>query len=90
MAADDGMEETLELLLTAAPEAGFRSNRAAFEAILTDGYARALELEAERARLARELALRGEARTGHPVLAALSERVRSLRNRLDEANHRLR
>ena len=90
MAVDDEMEETLEAHSDAIPEQGYGSNRATFETILTDGYARALELEAERARLARELALRGDARTVPPVLAALNERVRSLRNRLDEANRRLR
>jgi hypothetical protein len=84
------MEAALDSLLATAPAHDGCGTREAFEAILTAGYARALELEAERARLARELAIGGESRPAHPRLTALTERVGRLRQKLDEANRRMR
>jgi hypothetical protein len=95
----DKLNEALDALL-AAPAGDPRTERAEVEAILTAGYAQALELEAERLQLAEELrraSLASCAKTVSPCVTrlratvlAMSERIAALRDRLDEANHRHR
>jgi hypothetical protein len=95
--ADDRLEQALDALLVSPAGAERPTDRTTIETVLTEGYARALELEAERARVARELCetalTAGD--DGHPrvrrlrtMLAGLSERLTALRARLDEANRR--
>jgi hypothetical protein len=79
MARADQLDEALAALLAAEPgDAAARPP--AIEALLTEGYARALELEAERLRLLE--------RTGERT--ALSDYLARLRSQLDEINRRHR
>jgi hypothetical protein len=93
----DELNRELDALLS-APTGDSRMQRDSVEAILTAGYAHALELEAERLQLAEELrqASLGFARgsSGPQVdrlratVSAINERIAVLRDRLDEANRR--
>jgi hypothetical protein len=97
--AGDPLDEALDALL-AAPAGGPAEKRAAIEAVLTEGYARALELEAARLALVDELqaaslssqggASSPKARRLRTVVSAVTERLVVLRRRLDEANRRHR
>jgi hypothetical protein len=95
---DDPLDEALDALLRSPPGPERATHEAAVEAALTEGYARALELEAERARIAQELHATSltaddpspRARRLHTVLTGTSEQLAALRARLDEANRRHR
>jgi hypothetical protein len=77
MAEQERIEDAVDALLAAPPDARVAGDRAAIESVLTEGYAKALELEAERLRAA-------DVRT----IASLGERVRSLRSRLEALGRR--
>ena len=77
MAKGEHIEAAVEALLAAPHGEQVACGRSAIESVLTDGYAKALELEAERLRAA-------DGRT----IATLGERVRSLRGRLEALAHR--
>jgi hypothetical protein len=79
MARADQLDEALAALLAAEP-GDATAKRPAIETLLTEGYARALELEAERLRLLE--------RTGERT--ALSDYLARLRSQLDEINRRHR
>jgi hypothetical protein len=72
MTSRDRIDDVVDALLAAPAVEHVTGGQAALEALLTAGYARALELEAERLRAP-------DQRTA----AALTDRVRSLRSRLD-------
>src|SRR6266516_2623702 len=75
------VDEALDALLVAPPGDGDGVLPAEVESVLTAGYARALELEAERLRLVAE-------RRPVAQVEDVSERLASLRDRLDEAKRR--
>jgi hypothetical protein len=77
MAKGEPIEAAVEALLAAPPGEQVAGGRAAIKSVLTEGYAKALELEAERLRAA-------DGRT----IATLGERVRSLRGGLEALAHR--
>jgi hypothetical protein len=95
--ARDPLDRALDALL-AAPAGDAGAKRAAVEAVLTAGYARALELEAEQLALEQKLKTAVLLSPGGPashstrrlrsVVSAVTERVALLRRRLDEANRR--
>jgi hypothetical protein len=72
MAKGEHIEAAVEALLAAPPGERMAGGQSAIESVLTEGYAKALELEAERLGAA-------DGRT----IATLGERVRSLRSRLE-------
>jgi hypothetical protein len=86
----DPLDSALEALLSTLE--GDAGGSADVEQVLTAGYGRALELEAERARIAVELQTTSPARAHRlrALLSSVTERLVSLRTRLDEANRRHR
>jgi hypothetical protein len=95
----DRLDDAIDALL-AAPAGNPASEPAALEAVLTEGYARALELEAERHAAIEELELTSLSALGgssspkahrlRSAVSAINERLAVLRRRLDEANRRHR
>jgi hypothetical protein len=77
MAKAERIEDAVDALLAAPAGARVADGQTAIESVLTEGYARALELEAERLRSA-----------DRSTVAALTERVRSLRRRLEAVRRR--
>ena len=77
MARQEPIEDAVDALLAAPAGERVAGGQAEIESVLTEGYARALELEAQQLRSA-------DRRT----IAMLTERVRSLRSRLDAVRRR--
>jgi hypothetical protein len=75
------LDKALDAALSASARRAHAAREAEIESLLTDGYAQVLELEAERRRLIAEL------RPAQDV-EAITERLVSLRDRLDEINRR--
>ena len=77
MAKQERIEDAVDALLAAPAGHRVTGGQAAVELVLTEGYARALELEAERLRA-----------PGPGAVASLTERLLSLRHRLDAVRRR--
>src|SRR5256885_13187103 len=77
MASRKRIEDAVDALLAAPAGERMAGEQDAIESVLTEGYGRALELEAERLRSA-----------DHRKVAALSARVRALRTGLDTVRRR--
>jgi hypothetical protein len=91
--AAEGFEDALDAPLEMPPGHSGATAPSVVEAVLTEGYATALELEAERSRLLKQLerdAPPREAQQLRAVMAAVGRKLARLRRRLDEANRRHR
>jgi hypothetical protein len=75
------LDKALDAALAASAGNVGAVGQAEIESLLTDGYARVLELEAERRLLIGQLQAAG-------AVEAITERLVSLRDRLDEVNKR--
>jgi hypothetical protein len=84
---DEPVDNKLDALLN-APDGLVARDTVEIEDVLTAGYARALELEAERSRIAAELqaAAPSRARRLRAGMSTVTDRLTALRARLDEAN----
>jgi hypothetical protein len=77
MTSEERIDEAVDALLAQHADGLVEGDEASIESVLTAGYAHALELEAQRLRAA-----------DHRTITTLTDRVRSLRSRLDAVRRR--